>query len=107
MVWNQNPQQVDIIELRGDIQLDKIALLSRALNLKGLNSLAALSSNADTYESYKHFNDFPDMNPGAISPVSYTHLYVYKRQLIVLPSNFSHNNVTILNIFYLSINKSK
>ena len=31
------------------------------------NSLAALSSNADTYESYKHFNDFPDMNPGAIS----------------------------------------
>ena len=67
VVWNQNPQQVDIIELRGDIQLDKIALLSRALNLKGLNSLAALSSNADTYESYKHFNDFPDMNPGAIS----------------------------------------
>ena len=64
VVWNQNPQQVDIIELRGDIQLDKIALLSRALNLKGLNSLAALSSNADTYESYKHFNDFPDMNPG-------------------------------------------
>ena len=58
---------MDIIELRGDIQLDKIALLSRALNLKGLNSLAALSSNADTYESYKHFNDFPDMNPGAIS----------------------------------------
>ena len=42
VVWNQNPQQVDIIELRGDIQLDKIALLSRALNLKGLNSLAAL-----------------------------------------------------------------
>ena len=67
VVWNQNPQQVDIIELRGDIQLDKIALLSRALNLKGLNSLAALSSNADTYESYKHFNDFPDMNHGAIS----------------------------------------
>jgi len=67
VVWNQNPQQVDIIELRGDIQLDKIALLSRALNLKGLNSLAALSSNADTYESYNNFNDFPDMNPGAIS----------------------------------------
>lgn len=66
VVWNQNPQQVDIIELRGDIQPDKIALLSRALNLKGLNSLAALGANPDTYESYKHFNDFPDMTPGAI-----------------------------------------
>lgn len=67
VVWNQNPQQVDIIELRGDIQLDKIALLSRALNLKGLNSLAALGSNPDTYEAYKNFNDFLDMDPGAIS----------------------------------------
>lgn len=45
VVWNQTPDQVDIIELRGDIQLDRIALLSRALNLKSLHSLAALSPN--------------------------------------------------------------
>lgn len=60
VVWNQNPQQVDVIELRGDIQADKIALLARALNLKELNALAALGSNPDAY-------DFPDMNPEAIS----------------------------------------
>ena len=45
VVWNQNPDRLDIIELRGDIQLNKIALLSRALNINGLNSLATLSSN--------------------------------------------------------------
>jgi len=60
VVWNQNPQRLDIIELRGDIQLDKIALLSKALNLKGLNSLAALSSRADAYEAYKQGYHFPD-----------------------------------------------
>ncbi len=44
IVWDQSPEQTDIIELRGDIQLDRIALLSRALNLNGLSSLAVLSS---------------------------------------------------------------
>lgn len=58
VVWNQNPERLDIIELKGDIELDKIALLSRALNLKGLNSLAALSSHPDSFEAYKHHNDF-------------------------------------------------
>lgn len=58
VVWNQNPERLDIIELKGDIQLDKIALLSKALNLKGLNSLAALSSNPESFEAYKHHNDF-------------------------------------------------
>lgn len=43
VVWNMDPQTVDIIELRGDIQTDKIALLSKALNVQGLQSLAALS----------------------------------------------------------------
>lgn len=46
VVWNQTPEQLDLIELRGNIQLDRIALLSRALNLQGLHSLAALSSGA-------------------------------------------------------------
>lgn len=44
VVWNQNPERLDIIELRGDIQLNKLSLLSRALNIRGLNSLASLSS---------------------------------------------------------------
>lgn len=43
VVWNIDPQTVDIIELRGDIQTDKIALLSKALNIQGLQSLATLS----------------------------------------------------------------
>lgn len=53
VVWNQNPEQLDIIELRGDIQLDKIALLTRILNINGLNSLAALSANPNSFESLK------------------------------------------------------
>lgn len=60
VVWNQNARQIDIIELRGDIQLDKIAMLSRALNIKGLNSLAALSSNPRSYQAYKHANNYGD-----------------------------------------------
>lgn len=60
VVWNQNARQIDIIELRGDIQLDKIALLSRALNIKDLNSLAALSSNPRSYQAYKHTNNYGD-----------------------------------------------
>lgn len=47
VVWNQSPAQLDIIELRGDIELNRIALLSRALNLQGLGSLAMLSPDAD------------------------------------------------------------
>lgn len=43
VVWNQVPEQIDIIELHGDIQLERIALLSRALNLQSLHSLATLS----------------------------------------------------------------
>lgn len=50
-VWSETPEQIDIIELKGDIQLDRIASLSKALNLKGLNSLAMLSSNAPAEES--------------------------------------------------------
>ena len=68
VVWDQSPEQLDLVELRGDIQLDKIAMLSRVLNLKGLNSLAALSSNPNTYQSYKQAynfgNDMGDMFQG-------------------------------------------
>lgn len=58
VVWNENPQQLDVIELRGDIQLEKVALLSRALTIPGLNSLASLSSNPAPYEAYRRSNDF-------------------------------------------------
>lgn len=50
VVWNQSPQQIDIIELQGDIQLDRIALLARALNLNGLNSLNVLSDDQNSNE---------------------------------------------------------
>lgn len=46
VVWNQDAGSLDIVELRGDIDLDNIALLSRALNIEGLRSLAALSTPA-------------------------------------------------------------
>lgn len=49
VVWNQTPAQLDIIELRGDIELDKIALLSRILNIDGLYSLALLSNGNEEY----------------------------------------------------------
>lgn len=58
VVWDENPRQLDVIELRGDIQLDQVALLSRALNIHGLNSLASLSSNPAPYEAYRRSNDF-------------------------------------------------
>lgn len=59
VVWDQNPQGLEIIELRGDICLDKVALLSRALNLKGINSLAALSAEEerDTYGSFRSLGE--------------------------------------------------
>lgn len=49
VVWNQTPAQLDIIELRGDIELDKVALLSRILNIDGLYSLALLSNGNEEY----------------------------------------------------------
>lgn len=58
VVWNQNPDRLDIIELRGDLQLDKVALLSKALNIKGLNSLATLSPENDYYNSYKRSREY-------------------------------------------------
>lgn len=51
VVWNMNPHQMDIIELRGDIETEKIALLSKALNIQGLHSLATLSPNQQNNES--------------------------------------------------------
>ncbi len=44
VVWNQTPEQIDLIELRGDIRLDRIALLPETLNLPGLDALASLAS---------------------------------------------------------------
>ncbi len=61
VVWNQNRVRLDIIELKGDIQLDKVSLLSKALNIKGLNTLAALSSEPDAYDSYRRSNGYIDI----------------------------------------------
>ncbi len=44
VVWNQTPEQIDLIELRGDIRLNRIALLPETLNLPGLDALASLAS---------------------------------------------------------------
>ena len=53
VVINQETKNnLEIIELRGNIQAENIALLSRALNIKGLNSLSALNPNNEKYTSY-------------------------------------------------------
>ncbi len=49
VVWSISPYQADIIELRGTIQTNRIALLSRALNIHGLGSLAILSPTAQNH----------------------------------------------------------
>ena len=51
VVWDMNPHQMNIIELRGDIETEKIALLSKALNIQGLHSLATLSPSQRSNES--------------------------------------------------------
>lgn len=53
VVWNQTPERLDIIELRGDIQVENIAMLSRALNIKGLNSLSSLNAANETSSDSK------------------------------------------------------
>lgn len=58
VVWNQTDERLDIIELKGDIQLDKIALLAKALNIKGLHSLAVLNPDNDTYNKFRQSNSF-------------------------------------------------
>lgn len=53
VVINQETKNnLEIIELQGNIQAENIALLSRALNIKGLNSLSALNPNNEKYTSY-------------------------------------------------------
>lgn len=65
VVWNQDLERLDIIELRGKVQVDKVALLAKALNIHGLNSLSTLSSNQHPYsytqksDNYSH--DFTNM----------------------------------------------
>ena len=44
VMWNQTPQGMDLIELRGDIQPGRVALLEEALNLPELHSLSSLFS---------------------------------------------------------------
>lgn len=58
VVWNQNSDRLDIIELKGDLQLDKVAMLAKALNIKGLNSLAVLSPDNQYYNSYKRSREY-------------------------------------------------
>lgn len=58
VVWNQTDERLNIIELKGDIQLDNIALLSKALNIKGLHSLAVLNPDNDIYNKFRQSNNF-------------------------------------------------
>lgn len=52
VVCNQTPEQIEWIELRGDIQLEQVTSLPQALNLQGLRPLAALSSDSSTDEDW-------------------------------------------------------
>lgn len=52
VVFNHTPSRLDIIELRGNIQTENIALLSKALNIKGITSLSALSPENDSYQKF-------------------------------------------------------
>lgn len=61
VVWNQTPQRMDIIELKGDIDTENIALLSKALNIKGLNSLSALNPENENYNNYLRSFDYDNM----------------------------------------------
>lgn len=61
VVWNQTPRRMDIIELKGDIDTENIALLSKALNIKGLNSLSALNSENEHYNHYLRSFDYDNM----------------------------------------------
>ncbi|WP_418537446.1 DUF4252 domain-containing protein [Odoribacter laneus] len=61
VVWNQTPQRMDIIELKGDIDTENIALLSKALNIKGLNSLSSLNSENENYNNYLRSFDYDNM----------------------------------------------
>lgn len=65
VVWNQNRGWLDIIELKGNIQLDKIANLSKALSIKGLNSLSALNPGNDRLYTLNQFNNYK----GSIKPM--------------------------------------
>lgn len=58
VVWSQSPTRLDIIELRGNIQIDKVAMLSKALNIKGLSSLAVLSPDNNSYNHFKRSYDY-------------------------------------------------
>lgn len=48
VVWNQTPRFLNIIELKGDIYTDKIALLAKLLNIKSLYALSDLSTENST-----------------------------------------------------------
>lgn len=61
VVWNQTPQRMDIIELKGDIQTENIALLSKALNIKGLNSLSVLNPENENYKHYLRSFNYDNM----------------------------------------------
>ena len=52
---------MDIIELKGDIDTENIALLSKALNIKGLNSLSSLNSENENYNNFLRSFDYDNM----------------------------------------------
>ena len=61
IVWNETDQRLDIIELRGSINTESIAMLSKALNIKSLHSLDALNEGNEAYDNYLRSFDYNRM----------------------------------------------
>lgn len=61
VIDQKNDQQLNLIELRGNIPLENIALLSKALNINVLNSLSDLSSENENYAQYMRSFDYDNM----------------------------------------------
>lgn len=63
VVWKQaGSQQLNIIELRGNMDLENIASLSKALNIKGLHSLSELSPQNEEKANYRQYYDYEQLS---------------------------------------------
>lgn len=61
IINEEQGEKLDIIELSGNIELENIALLSKALNIKGLNSLALLNPENKDYNRFLRSFDYNDL----------------------------------------------
>ncbi len=61
IINNEQGEKLDIIELSGNIEPENIALLSKALNIKGLNSLSLLNPENKDYNRFLRSFDYNDL----------------------------------------------